>query len=173
MLMTLTQYQLEMYARKFLQENYNMQLVVPLKLNGRLRTACGRFVFTRYRSGKPDTPKVVELNKYFFENNEPTVVLDVLRHELVHYALFMQGKPHNDGHPVFEKELKRLGIVSQKTIDKYTIQSKPIRVSIYQCVECGTEFKRQRALPNGGRNHRCTCKAKGRLLDKGKKVVAV
>lgn len=164
--MVLTQYQLKMYAKKFLQETYGMELIVPLELNGRLKRACGRFVYY-VRSGKP---KSVEMNKYFVENNEPVVVLDVLRHELVHYALFMQGKPHSDGHPVFENELKRLGVVSQKTIDKYEIQSKPTKIQFYQCADCGATFKRQRALANGGRNHRCSCG--GRLIDKGKKAMA-
>lgn len=167
-----TQYQLERYAEKFLMDNYGMTLTVPLRLNGRLRTACGRFVYTKYRDGRPSTPKIVELNKYFFENNEPAVVLDVLRHELVHYALFMQGKPHNDGHPTFERELKRLGVVSQKTIDKYEIQSKPVNYNIYECQKCGHEYKRQRALPNGGRNHRCGGSCKGELIHKGKKLIA-
>ena len=166
----LTEYQLRKYADKFLKDNYNMELSVPLKLNGRLKTTCGRFV--HYRGY--NRPKIVEINKYFFENNEPTVVLDVLRHELVHYALYMKEKPFSDGHPVFEKELRKLGIVSQKTIDKYRIASKPIKIRIYECVSCGCEYKRQRALPNGGKNHHCTTcgHEKGKLADRGQKVMA-
>lgn len=167
----LTQYQLEKYAEKFLKDNYNMKLLVPLKINGRLRTACGRFVYTQFKSGKPSVPKVVELNRYFLENNEPAVVLDVLRHELVHYALFMQGKPHRDGHPVFENELKRLGIVSQSTIDKYNIKSKPVNIRVYECEDCGYKYRRKRALAHGGKYHRCGG-CNGRLIDKGKVVVA-
>jgi SprT-like protein len=113
---------------------------------------------------------VVELNKFFVENNDPATVLDVLRHELVHYALFMQGKPNADGHPVFERELKRLGIVSQTTINKYAIQSKPINMQVYKCDDCGFEFKRRRALPKN-KSYRCSCG--GCLSDMGKKLVTV
>jgi len=158
-------HQLKKYANKFLLDNYGMTLTVPLKLNGRLKTTCGYFKHKRI-FGHPIS---VELNKYFVENNEPTVVLDVLRHELVHYALYMQEKPYTDGHPVFEGELRKLGVVSQKTINKYEIKSKPKTMHIYVCENCSTTFRRQRALPNGGRNHICTCK--GRLLDMGKKLV--
>lgn len=161
-------YQLKQYANKFLKETYGMTLGIPLQLNGRLQKTCGWFRARRYRDGRKE-PICIELNKFFVENNEPQVVLDVLRHELVHYVLFMQNKPNSDGHPVFENELKRLGIVSQRTIDKYTIQSKPKNMSVYKCESCGHEYKRQRALPNGGRNHRCTCK--GKLLDMGKRLV--
>lgn len=163
-------YQLRQYANKFLKDVYGMELSIPLQLNGRMQRTCGWFRHTRYRDGR-DIPNCIELNKFFVENNEPTTVLDVLRHELVHYALFMQKKPYRDGDYVFESELKRLGIVSQKSIDKYIIVSKPKNVQVYQCAECGTQFKRQRALANGGRNHRCTCAKKGRLIDLGKRLV--
>lgn len=170
----LTQYQLERYAEKFLKDNYGMKLVVPLKINGRLSTSLGRFVYTKHRCGtKPNVPKAVELNRYLVENNEPTIVLDVLRHELVHYAMFMQGKPHNDGHPVFENELKRLGVVSQNTISRHSVKSKPKNIRTYECESCGHEYKRQRALPNGGRNHRCGGSCGGRLIDRGTRLMAV
>jgi SprT-like protein len=165
--MELTMYQLQSYAKKFLKDNYNLDLVVPLQLNGRLNTTCGRFVSRRYYDGRTE-PKVVELNKTFAQNNEPTVVLDVLRHELVHYALFMLNKPNSDGHPVFENELRRLGVVSQNTINQYQIASKK---QVYACADCKTEFKRARKLKNNGRYHRCTCG--GSLVDMGRKMVTV
>jgi SprT-like protein len=161
----LTEYQLKRYADKWLNETYGMKLTVPLKLNGRLKKACGRFVY--YKRGDTPRPKTVELNRTFVENNEPAVVLDVLRHELVHYALFMQGKPHSDGQRYFEHELRRLGVVSQGTIDKYTISSK---LQIYSCSSCRVEYKLRRRLKNNGINHRCNCG--GRLIDMGKRVVA-
>jgi SprT-like protein len=163
----LSMYQLKMYANKFLKDNYGMELIVPLELNGRLNTTCGRFISTRYRDGRRE-PKIVELNKTFAQNNEPTVVLDVLRHELVHYALFMQGKPNSDGHPVFENELKRLGIVSQQTIDRYKIASKK---QVYACSDCSNTWKMARKLRNNGRYHKCNCG--GSLIDKGRQLVMV
>lgn len=172
--MTLSNYQLKMYAKKFLQETYGMELSIPLGLNGRMKKTCGWFKSIRYRDGRSEA-KCIELNKFFVENNEPTVVLDVLRHELVHYVLFMQGKPNSDGHPVFENELRRLGVVSQNTIDKYDIESKKRNVyrNFYQCANpnCGEEYRTGKALKNGGLNHRCSV-CKNRLIDKGRKLVA-
>jgi SprT-like protein len=166
--MKLSMYQLQMYAKKFLKDNYNMDLVVPLELNGRLQTCCGRFISVRNRRSGESKPKIVELNKTFVENNEPTVVLDVLRHELVHYALFMQGRPNSDGHPVFEGELRKLGIVSQKTIDQYQIASKK---QVYACSDCSNTWKMTRKLKHNGRYHKCSCG--GRLVDKGRQMVMV
>lgn len=159
----LTINQLKQYANKFLMENYHMYLDVPLRLNGRMKTTFGWF-----RHQRNGAPLSVELNKYFVENNEATVVIDVLKHELCHYALFMQGRPYKDGQSEFENELKRLNIISQSTIDKYKIATQPRKIQVYQCSKCSAKFNRQRALPNNGRGHRCSCG--GNLQDKGKIV---
>lgn len=166
----LSMYQLKQYANKFLKENYNLTLSIPLELNGRMTKTYGWF---KHKRGRKE-PVCVQLNKYFVENNEPVVVLDVLRHELVHYALYMLDRPYRDGDAVFEGELKRLGVISQNNVNKYDIESKPrnLSIHIYRCAvdKCRQEYKRRRALPNQGRGHRCQCG--GRLMDLGKKTVA-
>lgn len=168
----LTHYQLEKYAEKFLKDNYNMEMEVPLELNARMSKTLGWFRYIRYSDGSK-TPSRIQLNKYFVENNDPVTVVDVLRHELVHYACFMLGKPFGDGDAYFENELKRLGVVSQDTIDKYEIKSKPKSIVTYECMDCGYEYKRRRKLPNDGVNHRCGVKGcSGRLLNKGRELVA-
>jgi SprT-like protein len=167
-MLMLTQAHLERYANHFLKNNYGFGLSIPLQINGRLKSTQGKFTYVKYKSGKPSVPKHVQLSKALVENNPDSIVLDVLAHELIHYALFMKGLPHSDGHPTFENELKRLGIVSQDTIDKYAIAE---RMQIYGCSQCPHEYKMRRRLKNNGINHRCKCG--GRLIDKGKKVMTV
>ena len=162
-MMKLTESQLTQYANQFLNKNYGFELTVPLRINGRLTRTYGRFGYRKYSNGRK-VPLYVELSRNLVENNEMVAVLDVLCHELVHYALFMQDKPNSDGHPVFESELERLGIVSQDNIaKKYSIKS---AMRTYQCTDCNTKFKRGRALPNGGRGYKCSCG--GKLKDLGK-----
>ena len=160
-------YQLRQYAKKWLMDNYNMELIVPLQLNGRMQRTCGWFKHKRAWN----MPTCIELNKFFVENNEPTLVLDVLRHELVHYALYMQKKPYRDGQAMFENELKRLGVVSQSTINKYTIESKPKSMVVYKCImpNCGQEYHRQRKLQGDGAFHKCRCG--GTIRNMGRKLV--
>lgn len=165
-------YQLKQYANKFLKDTYGMELIVPLTLNGRMKTTCGWFKHRKFRDGRKGEPLCIELNKFFVENNDSEIVLSVLKHELIHYVLYMQGKPHTDGHPVFENELRKQNAVSQSTISKYTIESKPTKLHYYRCEEssCNKEYRVGRALKHNGRYHRCNCG--GRLIDLGKKVVA-
>jgi SprT-like protein len=160
-------YQLKDYANKWLQDNYNMKLEIPLRLNGRMQRTCGWFK----HKGLKKQPIVVELNKFFVENNEPMLVLDILRHELVHYAMYMQGRDYKDGSYGFERELKRLGVVSQSTIDKYEITSKPISAIVYKCImpNCGQEYSRQRKLQGDGAFHKCHCG--GTIRNMGKKLI--
>ncbi|UUV46318.1 SprT family protein [Bacillus phage vB_BanS-Thrax2] len=158
----MTETQLTRYANEFLMKNYGMRLTVPLKLNGRLSKTLGWFIYKK----KANKPVAVHLNKKFVQNNDEDIILNVLRHELVHYALFMQGKPHGDGQTYFENELKRKGIVSQSTINQYTVNSVK---QIYKCLKCEYMHKRSRKFSNVSR-YKCTCG--GKLEYIGKRVVA-
>lgn len=159
----LTINQLTRYANKFLREEYNLELTVPIQINGRLKSTFGRFVYIR----QTNKPLRVEMNKIFVTNNPDNIVLDVLKHELVHYVMCLKGLPFSDGSVAFERELSRLGVVSQKTINKYNIKS---RSQFYQCAKCNEIYKMSRRLKNNGRYHSCTCG--GKLIDRGKRVTA-
>lgn len=139
-------------ANKFLKESFGIELGVPLKINNRLSTTQGRFVSTI-----DDKPLSVELARFLVENNEPRVVLDVLKHELVHYALCKLGKPYDDGHPVFERTLKKLDVVSQMNIaDRISnLKTKPRKEVVYQCIGCGAEWVHARRLNNDGKHYHC------------------
>ena len=45
-------------------------------------------------------------------------MLDVLKHELVHYAMFNLNREYRDGDHEFENELKRLGIPRTNVISR-------------------------------------------------------
>ena len=169
-MMTLTVYQLRRFANDWLNKTYGISLETPLDINGRLKTTYGRFLYKKFRDGRTEA-KAVELNKFFVENNEREVVLDVLKHELVHYALFTLGKPCNDGDPYFEGELKRLNIISQTTVGQHAITNKKITKTThhYKCRDCGKNHQVKRALKNGGIYHRCKCG--GHLKDNGKHAI--
>ena len=53
----------------------------------------------------------IELLRSFFEVFNSRVLLNIIKHELIHYALFEKyGTGCNDGDELFESECKRLGI---------------------------------------------------------------
>lgn len=112
------------YARKFLKGSYNMDLHIPIELDGRLGSTMGVFHHVQRKVNGvavSDTPRDIQLNSRFIQlalldgergwNN----IIAVLKHELIHYALFSQGKPYNDGDATFEMELKMHGSSSTHT----------------------------------------------------------
>lgn len=151
---------LEKFSNMFLSKFYQMELTIPVVVNGRLTRTMGRFKYRVRNSDGYKTPISIELSKYFVKNNDSTTIFQVLKHELVHYALFMKDEPNSDGHPHFENELKRLGVVSQDTIHHLNIKVKPANQVVYQCLDCKSKFKRRRRLSHDGKYHRCSCDGK-------------
>lgn len=162
--------QLKSYANEFLEKNYGIKLEVPLILNPRMRTTYGWFKYRKNKVGSNKSAISVELSKFFVENNNTEVVLDVLRHELIHYALFMMDKPFKDGNPTFENELKKLSIVSQSNVGlKHKIKNKPKNMNLYICSKCNHKYHTARKLIHDGKYHSCNCG--GKLLSSGKVLV--
>lgn len=140
--------ELEDIATKFCAEEYAIAFDIPLKLNGRLTRALGRFVY--WNSGRCQ----IELAKDLIEKYDLSDIIDVLKHELIHFCLWKLQLPHDDGHPYFEEELKRLGVSATKTNecrrDKH----------IHKCDCCGEVFVESRKLKQDKWYHK-KCKGKG------------
>lgn len=130
---------LTQYSNTFLGYNYGITLDVPLKFNARFKNGLGRFSYTHDTRDNTITTKCIELNKTFVESNPNKTIYAVLRHELIHYALYRLGLPFADGTPVFEAELKKHDAPSQSDMQKLasSIKCRKVTVYTYKC-GCGT-----------------------------------
>lgn len=151
--------QLETYTRNFLKQNYNLELTVPVRINNRLSRALGRFSYNQ----RSRMPVAIEFSKHLIATQDVDMILDVARHEAIHYALFVQGKPHKDGEPLFESELVKHNSKSTRSFN--VIESMNSNYHLYLC-NC-TEHKTLRALSHQGKYHSCR-KCKSNLVYKGK-----
>ena len=101
------------FANQFLMENFNMQLNIPIKMNGRLTSTMGRYLSKRNYLGNV-IPDSIELSKRYLLAalivDDLEEIYDTLKHELVHYALSVQGKNFSDGDYDFEHKLYELNI---------------------------------------------------------------
>lgn len=99
--------QLVDYATDYLENEYQLELTIPIEINGRLSRSAGRFQsYIQIRK-----PVRIEISKKhiilsLMENNFDTV-LDTLTHELIHYALFVKNLPHRDNDNYFIQECNR------------------------------------------------------------------
>ena len=126
----------ERVANKFLKENYGLELRIPIFRNNRLRRAMGVYKTVTI----DNTPCSIELSGQLLDYATEKVIDQVLKHELIHYALHVLGRPYKDGHPIFENELvKHNSITSTKKIGEYFL---------LECDSCGErwETKRKRAV---------------------------
>ena len=134
-------------AEQFLQTAYQLQLDIPIERNNRLRTTQGRYVVKQDR-----TPVKIELSGNTLDYGTEEAIIGVLKHECIHYALFEKQQPYRDGHPVFEAELKRHGVLGtgKVLIGKF---------HVLKCKNCGktslTSKKRTIAHPEDYRTVCC------------------
>ena len=146
-------------AEDFLANTYGLSLDIPIKRNDRLRTVMGRYIST----WKDDIPDRIEIAGYMFKYADPSIIVDTLKHECIHYALHVKGEPNADGHPHFESELSRNGVGSTGT-------NKVGTYVVYECTKCEkvAEARGKRLLrDHRDRVTRC-CRAEIRI--KGERI---
>ena len=123
---------LEAYANEFLEKNYSTNLTVPIKISGRLTSSGG--YFKGVIRGGSRKPMEIQLSERFIasalhDGSEGLeAVLDTLKHELVHYVLFKQGRKFHDGDCEFESELARLDIGASGATSKKLVKSKKTNI---------------------------------------------
>lgn len=125
--MKFTKQELEQEATKFLKETFGMKLLIPIVISNRMKSSLGLFRY--YRDTKQ--PIDIRISKNLLENYSEEDILGTLKHECVHYALFMMGKPHRDGDFWFEQVLRLYNIPRTRT-KKY----KGLGYE-YECTRCG------------------------------------
>ncbi|EPC8411117.1 sprT domain-containing protein [Bacillus cereus] len=142
-------FKLEMVAIKFLKENYDMRLGIPIVLNGRIKRTFGRFIHAPHNA-KNRVSHRIEMSKNYIEHQTWENVISTLKHELIHYALYELGKPYRDGEELFESELAKHGSHSSGTLIFKG------ELNVYKCKGgCGVEYRRVRKYPNNAERYTC------------------
>lgn len=154
--MNIKHHELVSIANEFLSENYEMKLDIPIEFNQRLKRVFARFKYLIIN--KENVPSKIEMSIQFIVSHDREVIIDVLKHELVHYALCAQDKPFKDGQKMFEDELKKLGI---KRTQSYEVKGDVHR---YLCTKCGQTYDRFKTLP---KTARCNCALDSNLTYEG------
>ena len=146
--------QLQNYGQAFLQERFGMDLDIPIEINNRLSSSGGRF---RWRSNGHGGYKAVDIQiaRFVFEVGDKHEINDILEHELIHYALFTQGKPFRDKDHYFIETCRQHDVRLSHNIKK--------AIHTYTCNACGTIIDMRRPIPKGY----CTlCKECGNRITK-------
>lgn len=99
------------YAIKFLKDNYNDTLDIPIEFNKVYNENCNETIYgmTTFEDGKA-TGIVIDSNLVY--NNDSVQIERTLIHELLHLVLNQQGKGYQDGQADFENEVIKQGASS-------------------------------------------------------------
>jgi len=119
---------LQALANKLSLHFWSKACDIPVVWNGRLTRSMGRFLYST--KGKKRIAKQIELSKQAAQFIDRETFIAVLLHELAHYHLFIQDKPYDDHHPVFEQELARVGAISTNTVQL------PQKTFLLSCSQC-------------------------------------
>lgn len=110
---------LTQYSLKFLSNEFGILDVPTIMINGRLKTKLGKFRATVWNNSyKPDEYEIHLSKELLIDGyllKDFSQVLDVLKHELVHYALYVLGQPFRDTDKYFMDTLDRLNISHTET----------------------------------------------------------
>lgn len=106
------------------------------KHNGRLRTTGGRYMLADHS---------VEINPSVFKLHGMEELIGVIKHELCHYHLHIEGKGYKHRDADFRTLLKE---TSSPRFCKPLVKrnEKTISFYIYKCISCELEYKRKRRM---------------------------
>lgn len=158
--------------KDFAQQYWGMEFNLPVNLNGRLTRALGYYKSRRNRQTGVVIPVKIDIAKRLLENYDEETIDGVIKHELCHWALSVQGKPFQDGHPVFERELRRIGAPSTNVI-QYSGEIHQVK-----CKNCGKivghkkNYNAAMRIIESARYHVSNC-CRARLEYAGMKVVGM
>ena len=104
--------------------------------NGRLRTTGGRYLLRTH---------VIEINPKYFVEHGLDEVIGIIKHELCHYHLHIEGKGYKHRDQDFKTLMKEVGAPRFCTpIGRDVKVTKPLLV--YKCKNCGQVYNRKRKV---------------------------
>ncbi|GAB2555647.1 SprT family protein [Gracilibacillus alcaliphilus] len=145
----MNQKELEQLTHDISETVFEKPFLDKVTFNNRLRTTGGRYIPSK---------RLIELNPKYYHELGYEELVGVIKHELCHYHLHIEGKGYQHRDPEFRQLLKRTDSPRfcnplPSMNDKYAF--------IYQCNDCQHMYKRQRRVDV--KRYRCG-KCKGKLI---------
>lgn len=121
--------------------------------NQRLRSTGGRYLLANHN---------IDINKKYLELFGEKELIGIIKHELCHYHLHLEGKGYRHRDHDFKKLLKMVGAPRFCTPLPSSTKRKPLKkVLIYNCQDCSQLYKRKRMVNTS----KYVCgKCKGKLV---------
>ncbi|MEK4180582.1 SprT family protein [Aeribacillus sp. FSL K6-1121] len=120
------QISLSFFGKKFVHKAY---------FNHRLRTTGGRYLLNNHD---------IEVNKKYYEQYGMDELIGIIKHELCHYHLHIEGKGFRHRDSDFKMLLKKVG--APRFCTPLREKNKNNIIYIYKCLSCMSTFIRRRKM---------------------------
>lgn len=149
----MTNEQLQILTEKISEEYFLKPFKHQAFFNPRLRTTGGRYMLGTHN---------IEINRKYYEEHGFDELEGIIKHELCHYHLHIEGKGYKHRDEAFRQLLKEVGAPRHCT-PLVMEQKKTAKKRVYVCTVCGQYYERQRRV----NTNRYFCgKCRGKLREK-------
>lgn len=139
----MTNEELQKLIEKISSDEFGKPFLHASRFNSRLRTTGGRYMLSCHS---------IEINPLVLNIHGIDEVIGVIKHELCHYHLHIEGKGYRHRDADFRELLKRTSSPRFcKTLSEGS--SKPVSYHLYRCLSCKLEYRRRRRMDV--RKYRC------------------
>ncbi|MGG4167813.1 SprT family protein [Rossellomorea vietnamensis] len=148
----MTNAELQQLVERISIQSFNKPFQHKAYFNPRLRTTGGRYML-----GSHD----IDINRRYLDEHGMEELIGIIKHELCHYHLHIEGRGYKHGDQDFKSLLKHVG--GPRHCSSLPSVNKRRRVLYYVCSQCGLNFERKRKINT--RKYVCgRCKGKLRLV---------
>ena len=144
--------ELQKLVEKISLELFGKPFKHKASFNAKLRTTGGRYLLGTHN---------IEINKKYFEQLGEKELIGIIKHELCHYHLHLEGKGYQHRDLEFKWLLKKVDAprFCNRLPDAPKKRSLK-KLLIYQCTKCHQQYQRKRSINTG----RYVCgKCRGKL----------
>lgn len=136
-------------------KNFHKPFQHKASFNSRLRSTGGRYMLNTHH---------IEINRKYLEQLGLNELYGIIKHELCHYHLHIEGKGHKHGDQDFKSLMKEVNAPRFCSPLPERVKRKGSKkVVVYYCKNCGQVYQRKRSI----NTEKYVCgKCRGRLIKK-------
>lgn len=121
--------------------------------NSRLRTTGGRYMLQSHH---------IEINPASYKEFGYAELVGIIKHELCHYHLHIEGKGYRHRDRDFRELLEQTGSPRFCSLVQSKVRTKSVKRYVYECIDCSLEYARKIRMNTA--RYRCgKCNGKLRL----------
>jgi SprT-like protein len=130
--------ELQILVEKISLELFGKPFKHKATFNSKLRTTGGRYLLGTHN---------IEINRKYLEQLGETELIGIIKHELCHYHLHLEGRGYQHRDADFKFLLKKVG--APRYCNRLTEMPKKRtskKLLIYQCTKCNLQYKRRKSI---------------------------